>query len=72
MKVNRLNLLTALVSFAASGVWLATGQSATGLVWLICSVAWLTLAIAGFRASTDEPHPLRRLARRLSRMLIWS
>lgn len=72
MKLSRLNLLTALVSLCASAVWFAYGENATGLIWLVCSLVWLVLAIAHLRSSTDEPNPVRRLARRLSRMLLWS
>lgn len=72
MKLDRLNLLTALVSLVASVVWLAFGQNATGLIWLVVSVVWLALALARFQSSIHEPNPASRLARRLSRMLLWS
>jgi hypothetical protein len=72
MRVNYLNALTALISLLASGVWFAIGQSFAGLIWLVCSLVWLALAIAYLRSSAEEPNPVRRLARRLSRMLLWS
>ncbi len=73
MKLSRLNLLTAVVALGASLVWFATGQIATGLIWLGCSVVWLALALYRcFRPSIGEPNPMGRLARRLSRMLLWS
>jgi hypothetical protein len=72
MKLNRLNFITALVAFLASGVWFATGQNVTGLIWLACSLVWLALAIARLRSSAVEPHPASRVARRLSRLLLWS
>ena len=72
MKLNRLNLLTALVAFLSSGAWFATGQNVTGVVWLACSLAWLAVAIARFRSPIVEPHPASRLAHRLSRLLMWS
>ncbi len=72
MKLNRLNLVTALVSLAAALVWILIGQTAAGMIWLVCSLVWVVLALAGLRSSEYEPSPARRLARRLSRMLLWS
>ncbi len=72
MKLACLNLLTAHVSFAASVIWFAIGQSLDGLIWLACSVVWLALALASLRSPIDEPHPVRRFCRRLSRMFLWS
>ncbi len=72
MKLSHLNFLTAIISLFASLVWLATGQNATGFIWLACSLVWLALAIGRLRTSIEEPHPIKRLMRRLSRMLLWS
>lgn len=72
MKLHRLNVLSAFISLAVSCLWLAIGQTATGFIWLVCSLIWLVLGIAHLRTSDTEPHPMRRLARRLSRLLIWS
>jgi hypothetical protein len=72
MKLSRLNLLSALVSFTLGWILLAMGQSWSGIVWLICSLVWLCLSVAQRGASISEPNPARRLARRLSRLLIWS
>jgi hypothetical protein len=72
MKLSRLNLLTAIVSVVASLVWFVIGQIVTGLIWLACSLVWLTLAIFGLHHPDEEPHPIARLMRRLSRMLLWS
>jgi hypothetical protein len=71
MKLSRLNFVTALVAFLASGVWFAAGQNVTGVVWLACSLVWLALAIARLRSPAVEPHPASRLARRVSRLLLW-
>jgi|GEM_PF-2342081 len=71
MKLNRLNLWTALVSFVASGIWFFTGQVATGCIWLIFSLIWLILAVIRLRSTVIERNPVSRLAHRLSRMLIW-
>ncbi|MFY9728024.1 MAG: hypothetical protein WAJ87_21195, partial [Bryobacteraceae bacterium] len=71
MNLNRLNLLTAIISLVASLVWFAIGQNAAGLIWLACSLVWLALAIGRVRRSVEEPHPMSRLIRRLSRMLLW-
>lgn len=72
MSLSRLNLVTAFVAFLASFVWFATGQNATGAVWLASSLVWLALAVTRLRSSNVEPHPASRLAHRLSRLLIWS
>jgi hypothetical protein len=72
MKLSQLNLMTAVASLVASLVWFATGQNATGLIWLACSLVWLALAIGRLRHPVEEPHPIARLMRRLSRMLLWS
>ncbi|HVX65731.1 MAG TPA: hypothetical protein VHA11_03970 [Bryobacteraceae bacterium] len=71
MKRHRLNLLTALGSLGGSAVWFATGQSATGFIWLVASLIWLGAATMRFRLPAEEPAPAKRLARRLSRMLLW-
>lgn len=71
MSLSRLNLLTAMISLLASFVWLASGHVADGLFWLACSVVWLALAVARLRSPGDEPRPLARLLRRVSRMLLW-
>ena len=72
MKLNRLNLLSALISSGASCLWLAIDQSLAGLIWLVCSLVWLTLCITRRGSSVIEPNPMRRLTRRLSRLLVWS
>jgi hypothetical protein len=72
MKLRELNALTALLSLGGSLVWFAIGQSASGLIWLACSLVWSALAAAHLRSSTTEPNPLRRVGRRLSRLLLWS
>ena len=71
-ETERLNLLAAVISLIASLVWFVMGQNATGLFWLACSLIWLALAIARLRRSIDEAHPIARLVRRLSHMLVWS
>jgi hypothetical protein len=72
MRLSRLNLWTAIVSLVASLVWFATGQMATGLIWLALSLVWLALALGRLRSSIEEPQAMARLVRRLSRMLLWS
>jgi len=72
MTLDRLNFVTALVAFLASGVWFASGQNVTGLIWLASSLVWLAAAIARLRPSSVEPHPASRLVQRLSRLLLWS
>jgi hypothetical protein len=72
MTLNRLNVLCALISFVASCIWLAMGQVPSGLIWLACSLGWLTLGIIRRGSSIHEPHPMRRIANRLSRLLLWS
>ncbi len=72
MRLSRLNLLTAAVALIASVVWFAIGQVWAGIVSTACSLVWLVLAIARLRSPASEPGPARRMARRLSRLLIWS
>ena len=72
MKLRHLNLLTAVVSLCASLAWFAAGQNATGLAWLAGSLVWLALSIYRLRSPSTEPEPIARMARRLSRMLLWS
>jgi hypothetical protein len=72
MKLSRLNLMTAVIALVVSLVWFAIGQNATGLIWLGCSLAWVALAIGRLRRPVEAPHPMARLMRRLSRMLLWS
>ncbi len=72
MKLSRLNLVTAVVALLASGVWFALGQNLTAVIWLACSVVWLSAAIVRFRSASVEPHPVSRVVRRLSRLLLWS
>ena len=71
MKLRRLNLLTAIVSVCASGVFLYIGESLNALLWLAASVVWFMLAVAPHRSSPIEINTGTRLLRRLSRMLLW-
>lgn len=72
MRLSRLNLLSALVSFGLSCIWLAMGQSLAGMIWLICSLAWFVLSIKRREPTVTEPRPVSRLLRRLWRLAIWS
>ena len=71
MKLSRLNLLTAIVSVCASGVFLYIGESLVALIWLAASVVWFLLAVAPHRSAPIEINTGTRLLRRLSRMLLW-
>lgn len=71
MKLRRLNLLTAIVSIFASGVFLYIGESLLALIWLAASVVWFMLAVAPHCSSPIEFNTGTRLRRRLSRMLLW-
>jgi hypothetical protein len=72
MTRSQLNLVMAVASFVGSVGWFAIGQNPTGLIWFIGSLIWLIIAICRMRDSAEEPRPLARLARRLSRLLLWS
>lgn len=72
MKLHRLNLLSALISVAASCLWLALGQGLSGLIWLVCSLVWFGMAFAYRHSPTAESAPARRLVRRFTRLMIWS
>jgi hypothetical protein len=72
MRLGYLTLLAALLSFVGSLFYLFTGNVAVGVVWLAISLVWLA---AGFyaltRSSEIEEFPLRCLARRFSRLLMF-
>jgi hypothetical protein len=72
MRLGYLNLLTALLSLAGSLFYLSTGNVVVGVVWLAISLVWLA---AGFytltRSRAPEEFPLRRLARRVSRLVMF-
>ncbi len=70
--MHRLNLVTALVSFAASCVLLAVGQVPTALIWMAASVVWLAVGIARLKSPARDPHPVRSALRRVSRLAMWS
>ncbi len=72
MRLSRLNVLAAVISSVAGCLWLAMGDALSGLIWLACSLVWLTLAITRRSSSISEPHPVKRLAHRISRLLLWS
>ncbi len=72
MRLSHLNLLTALLSLLGSLIYLATGDAVVGLVWLAISLVWLVVGIYTLsRSGETEEFPLRRLARRLSRLLMF-
>ncbi len=71
MRLAHLNLWSALLSLLGSVVWLVLGEAPSGLVWLAASLVWVALAIGYARNPSTEPHPLRRLARRVSRLLLF-
>lgn len=72
MKTAHVSLLTALLSLLGSAVWLALGNVISGLVWLAISVVWLGVGIYHLRRLDEiEPSPLRKMARRFSRILLF-
>ena len=72
MKLGHLNLITALLSLSGAILWMALGNVVLGLVWLGLSAVWAGAAILSLaRRQTVEAAPVRRLARRISRMLLW-
>jgi hypothetical protein len=72
MRLGYLNLLTALLSLVGSLIYLFTGNVVVGVVWLGISLAWLAIGIYTLsRSSETEEFPLRRLARRFSRLLMF-
>ena len=72
VKLHRVNLIAALISLAGACVWFATAQTVTGMIWLVCSLVWLASGVAHRRSLATEREPMKRLARRVSRLLLWS
>lgn len=71
MRLSQLNLIAALASLVGAFVLLIFGDVVGGLIWLAASVVWLVLAIFSRRRRERAPFALRRLARRLSRLLLY-
>ena len=71
MTVSRLNLLTALLSLIGALVALFLGNALVGLLWLAITLVWLLLAVRAAGKRDYEHQPFSRLARRLSRLLLW-
>ena len=72
MKLGYLNLLTALVSLVGALIYLFLGNTVPGLVWLLFSLFWLAAAVySTLKSNPLQPSPIRHVARRLSRMLLW-
>jgi len=72
MRLGYLNPLTALLSLVGSLIYLFTGSVVVGVVWLAISLVWLAIGIYTLsRSSETEEFPLRRLARRFSRLLMF-
>lgn len=71
MRLSQFNLIAALASLAGASVLLMFGEVVGGLIWLAASAVWLVLAFFTRRKPGREPFPLRRLARRLSRLFLY-
>ena len=73
MTLVALNLWTALASFAGALLFLAFGHVVSGMVWLLASLIWIGVAVFGLARHADsaEAAPIKRMARRLSRMAMF-
>jgi len=71
MRLSEFNLIAALASLVGASVLLIFGDVVGGLIWLAASLVWMALAFFTRRRPGREPFPLRRLARRLSRLFLY-
>jgi hypothetical protein len=73
MRRSHLSLVTAVIAFFGTLLWLALGRPVAALFWTLIGIGWLVTAIVQLRKSdTFEPFPGRRLLRRFFRRMIWS
>ena len=72
MQLHKVHALAAAAALAGSVLWFVSAQYATGLIWLAAGAVWLAAAAKRRRSPECEPRPANRLARKLSRLLLWS
>ena len=73
MTAAKVNLVAAFLALVGGIIWTLIGDVVSGLIWLAVSVVWLAAGIAKFRQSGEtEAHPIRTLARKFSRLFLWS
>ena len=68
----RLNVLSALISMVGSFTFLVTSSVPRGLIWFTISIVWFVMAARSRGKSLRVESPSRRIARRLSRLLLFS
>ena len=71
MTAAQVNLLAALISLAASLVWLLLGDAPSGLLWFGVSLVWFLIGVLTLNRKEPDAHPVRTLARKLSRLLLF-
>lgn len=71
MRLCYLNLVSAGLAVLGGILWLLLGEAVPGLVWLGVSLVWLLLAGRSLSDTERERFPFRRLARRISRLLLF-
>jgi uncharacterized membrane protein len=72
MRTARLSFITALLSLAVAAYWIFRSNPVPAVIWLVIAVVWLGLAIKHAASEPEvEDQPVRRLARRLSRLLLY-
>lgn len=72
MRLTHVNLLSAVLSLAGSIACLALGNVWSALVWFVASLIWVGGALYSIRKPATESFPLRRIARRLFRLALFS
>jgi hypothetical protein len=71
MTPARLNLICAALAFVGSLILAAFGI-VSAFIWLAASLVWLILALSRRRTLATVDSPGRKIARRLSRLLLFS
>lgn len=72
MRTARISFITALLSLAVAAYWIFRSNPVPAIIWLVIAVVWFGLAIKHAASEPEvEDQPFRRLARRLSRLLLY-
>jgi drug/metabolite transporter superfamily protein YnfA len=72
MTKARFNLISALCSMLGGFILIVVLHSGSGFFWMIASIIWLVLALLRRGDAERLEHADRRIARRLSRLLLFS
>jgi hypothetical protein len=72
MTPSRLNRVSSAISLLGALILaFVFNRPDYGFVWLSASIVWFVMSLRKKRDSPAEPAPVRRIARRLSRLILW-